>query len=80
MSLINSLIYALRVIIIPTATILRMVFCLIKITYEEDNKTYKRRFVNAIIFLIISELVFVIKDIIENYYWPLLRLIYITIV
>ena len=64
MSLINSLINALRYGIIPIATTLRCIFCLIKIIYEDDNKTYKRRLVNAIIFLVISELVFVIKDIV----------------
>ena len=68
MSIVNSLINALRIAIIPTATVLRIIFCLVKIIYEEDNKTYKRRLVNTIFFLIISELVFVIKDIIEYYY------------
>ena len=68
MSIITGLINALRYAIIPTATILRIIFCLIKIIYEDDSKIYKRRLINAIFFLVISELVFVIKDIIEYYY------------
>lgn len=68
MSIVNSLINALRIAIIPTATVLRIIFCLVKIIYEEDNKIYKRRLFNTLAFLVISELVFVIKDIIEYYY------------
>lgn len=70
MSTINSLISALRIYIIPSATILRSIYCLIKIMYEqEEKKVYIRRLINIIAFLIISELVFVIKDIIEYYYY-----------
>lgn len=69
MNTINNLINALRIYIIPTATILRCIFCLIKLMYEQDEKKmYIRRLINTVAFLIISELVFVIKDIIEFYY------------
>lgn len=69
MDTINNLINALRIYIIPTATILRCIFCLIKLMYEQDEKKmYIRRLINTVAFLIISELVFVIKDGIEYYY------------
>lgn len=69
MDTINNLTNALRIYIIPTATILRCIFCLIKLMYEQDEKKmYIRRLINTVSFLILSELVFVIKDIIEYYY------------
>lgn len=69
MNTINNLISALRIYIIPTASILRSIYCLIKIMYEqEEKKVYIRRLINTVSFLIISELVFVIKDVIEFYY------------
>lgn len=69
MNTINNLISALRIYIIPTATVLRCIFCLIKLMYEQDErKIYIRRLINTVSFLILSELVFVIKDIIEYYY------------
>lgn len=69
MDTINNLTNALRIYIIPTATILRCIFCLIKLMYEQDEKKmYIRRVINTVSFLILSELVFVIKDIIEYYY------------
>lgn len=69
MDIINSLISALRFYIIPSATILRCIFCLLKLMYEQDErKIYIRRLINTVVFLLISELVFVIKDIVEYYY------------
>lgn len=69
MGLLNNLIDALRIYIIPTATILRCVYCLFKMIYCDDEKKIMiKRIVNAIMFLILTELVFVIKDIVVNYY------------
>lgn len=69
MAIIDSLIMALRVGIVPAFTVYRCIMCLIKITYNmEDKKMYIVRLVNTIAFFILSELVFVIKDIIEFYY------------
>lgn len=69
MSTINNLISALRLYIIPAGVILRSIFCLIKIMYEQEEKKVNiRRLINAIVFLIITELVFVIKDVVEKYY------------
>ena len=66
---INNLVNALRIGIIPLFTIFRCIFCLIKIMYNDDErKVYIRRIVNAVVFFILSQLVFVIKDIIEYYY------------
>ena len=70
MELINNLIYALRIYIIPVATTFRCVYCFFKIIYEYDEKKlYLKRIFNSLLFLIIAELVFVIKDIIEYYYY-----------
>ena len=69
MSIINDLINALRLYIIPAGVIVRAIFCLTKIMYEqEEKKVYIKRLINTLLFLVISELIFVIKDIIINYY------------
>ena len=69
MNIINDLINALRLYIIPAGVILRSIFCLIKIMYEQEEKKVNiRRLINAIVFLVIAELVFVIKDVVEYYY------------
>ena len=69
MDTINRLIQVLRVGIIPTGVTLRVIYCFIKIMYSEDEVVvYKKRIVSIIIFGIISELVFVIKDIIMFYF------------
>lgn len=69
MNTINSLINVLKTIIIPSGVVLRVIFCLIKMMYAEDEITvYKKRMVNVIIFGIIAELVLSIKDIIRWYF------------
>ncbi len=69
MNIIYEIISILRVWIIPLSVTLRCVYCLIQIIYNEDErKVNAKRMFNAILFLIVSEVVFVIKDIIEYYY------------
>ncbi len=69
MNTINTLIYVLRTIIIPMGVTFRAIYCLIKMMYSEDEyQIYKKRIINIILFGIISELIFVIKDIIILYF------------
>lgn len=69
MYLIYEMISILRIWIIPLGVTLRCIYCLIQIIYNEDEKKVnKKRMFNAISFLIVSEVVFVIQDIIEYYY------------
>lgn len=69
MSTLNSLINILRTVIIPSGVVLRMIYCLIKIMYSEDEiAVYRKRMVNVILFGIIAELVLSIKDIIRFYF------------
>ena len=68
METINELINALKVLIALGVT-MRVLFCLIKMMYsEEDRYSYKRKMINIIIFGVIAELCLVIKDVIMFYY------------
>lgn len=69
MDTLNEIITLLRVGIIPLGVLFRVVFCLTKMIYDEDAQaSYKKKIKNTIVFAIISELIFVILDIIQNYY------------
>ncbi|MGN0973174.1 MAG: mercury transporter [Bacilli bacterium] len=69
METLEEIISLLRIVIIPLGTIARVVFCFIKMIYDEDAiNSYKKKIWNAVAFLIISELIFVIVDIIKFYY------------
>lgn len=69
MDTLNSLIDVLRTIIIPAGVVMRVLYCLVKMMYSEDEMpVYKKRMVNIIVFGIIAELVLSIKDMIRGYY------------
>lgn len=69
MDTLNSLIDVLRTIIIPSGVVMRVLYCLVKMMYSEDEMpVYKKRMVNIIVFGIIAELVLSIKDMIRGYY------------
>lgn len=69
MDTINRLIQVLRVGIIPAGVTLRVIYCFIKMMYSEDEVVvYKKRIVSIIIFGIVAEMIFVIKDIIMLYF------------
>ena len=69
MELVDEIINLLRIIIIPLGTVFRVVFCFIKMIYDEDSSNvYKKKITNAVAFLIISELILVIADLIKKYY------------
>ena len=56
-------------IIIRLGVVARFIFCLVKLIGAEDEATrYKKRATNAVIFWIISESVWVIKDVALYYY------------
>jgi len=69
MDIINDLINVLRIAIIPAGVLLRVMFCLIKIMYSEDEASiYKKRIKNVILFGIIAEVILSIKSLIEFYF------------
>ncbi|MBR2138256.1 MAG: mercury transporter [Bacilli bacterium] len=69
MDIINDLINVLRIAIIPAGVLLRVMFCLIKIMYSEDETSiYKKRIKNVILFGIIAEVILSIKSLIEFYF------------
>lgn len=69
MDIINELINVLRIAIIPAGVLLRVMFCLIKIMYSEDEASiYKKRIKNVILFGIIAEVILSIKSLIEFYF------------
>lgn len=69
MSTINGLIRILQTVIIPAGVLLRVIMCLIKMMYSEDEVSiYKKRIINVILFGIIAEVILSIKDLIEFYF------------
>lgn len=69
MDIINDLINVLRIAIIPAGVLLRVMFCLVKIMYSEDEASiYKKRIKNVILFGIIAEVILSIKSLIEFYF------------
>jgi len=55
--------------LIRAGVIFRVVFCLVMLMIsDEEAAQYRKRIKNAVIFLVISELVFAIKNIILTYY------------
>jgi hypothetical protein len=57
------------IILIRAGAALRVVFCLIKMGgNESDTETYKKKGRNIVVFYIISESVWQIKNIIVGYY------------
>ncbi len=69
MDTLNGLINVLRTVIIPAGVVMRVLYCLVKMMYSEDEMpVYKKRIVNIIVFGIIAELVLSIKDMIRGYY------------
>ena len=69
METLDEIIKLLRVVIIPLGTTFRVVFCFVKMIYDEDSaNAYKKKIWNAIAFLIISELILVLADMVKYYY------------
>ena len=69
MDTLNEIISLLKVTIIPLGVIFRVVFCFTKMIYDEDAQgSYKRKIRNTIVFGVISELIFVILDLVKKYY------------
>jgi len=69
MDTLNEIISVLRIAVIPLGTIFRVVFCFTKMIYDEETQgSYKKKIRNTIVFGIITELIFVILDIIKSYY------------
>ena len=69
MDILNEMIEVLRVGIIPIGVIGRVIFCLVKMIYDEEAQGKKKKKIsNTIVFGILAELTFVIKDLITKYY------------
>lgn len=58
----------IRTAIIPAGVVLRVIIILIKMMYEDESSTYKKKLQNTIIFGIIAELIYVVYDILRYYY------------
>lgn len=69
METLNTLVKVLRIMIIPAGVTLRVIYCLIKMMYSEDEiSVYKKRIVSIIIFGIVAEVIISLKDIIRGYF------------
>ena len=57
------------IILVRIGVIARFIFCMVKLAgNEEEGAKYKKRAKNAVIFLILSECVWVLKDLALHYY------------
>ena len=57
------------IILIRAGAVLRLVFCLIRMmTAEEEALQFKKRIRNTLMFYIVAEMAFVIKDIAIHYF------------
>lgn len=69
MDIINEIINLLKIAIIPIGVTFRVIFCLTKMIYDEEaQSSYKKKIKNTLVFGIIVELCFVIRDLIVLYY------------
>lgn len=69
MNTLNEIIKLLRFVAIPFGTTFRVVFCFIKMIYDEDaTNSYKKKIINIIAFFIISETIFIISDLVKYYF------------
>lgn len=69
MNTLNEIIKLIRFVAIPFGTTFRVVFCFIKMIYDEEAiNAYKKKIINIIVFFIISELIFVISDLVKFYF------------
>lgn len=54
--------------IISAGLIMRVIFCAVRLTHEEDEAgRYKKRIKNSVIMLIIAQLIFPIKELLVTY-------------
>ncbi|MCL2086181.1 MAG: hypothetical protein FWH05_01125 [Oscillospiraceae bacterium] len=68
MDKINEVSRYIQILLLLGVTI-RVVFCFIRLqSAEEDGELYKKRLKHAVLFLLISQLVFIIKDIVVSYF------------
>jgi hypothetical protein len=57
------------IMLIRSGAVLRIVYCFICMgTDEEQSTTYKKRIRNSIVFYIMAECVWLIKDLVMGYY------------
>lgn len=67
METLNNLSHVLQGLILAGLS-LRVVFCMIKLSHEEEEQArYKKRIKNCIIAAVISQIIFVIKDLLISY-------------
>lgn len=68
METINNLCTCMQ-IVISAGILMRIIFCAVRLTHEEEEASrYKKRIRNAAVMLIITQLIFPIKELIIYYY------------
>ncbi|QUH31109.1 mercury transporter [Vallitalea guaymasensis] len=56
-------------ILIRSGTVFRVIYCFVMMgTDEENEKAYKKKIRNVIVFYILAESCYVIKDLVTKYY------------
>lgn len=57
------------IVLIRSGSVLRIIYCFIKIAGDEEQAvTYKKRIKNTIMFYIMAESVYIIRDLAMHYY------------
>ena len=63
MQTLNQIISLLRIVVIPLGAVCRVVFCFIKMIYDEDAmNSYKKKIWNVVAFLIMAIIFFKLKN------------------
>ena len=69
MDTVNQIIDLLKFVVIPAGVIFRVIFCLVKMIYDDEaGASYKKKIRNTVAFGLFAELCFVFKDLIVEYY------------
>lgn len=56
------------IMIIRAGAVMRFIYCMVSMQFSEESAKYKKRTINTILFYIIAESIFQIRDIIIFYY------------
>lgn len=67
MELIQEMIGALQAAI-RLGALARIIFCLVKSAYNEEEALYKKRAKNAMVFALLAELIWELRDLVAHYY------------
>lgn len=54
--------------IISAGLLMRIIFCAVRLTHEEESGRYSRRIKNSLVMLVIAQLIFPLKELLIFYF------------